>query len=296
MSILIKDRLRNANGNGTPADEPTVELEFITPEIAAEYLAANTRNRKLRERRLTGMVGDMIEGRWKLSTNAITFDRDGVLLNGQHTLTAIVQSGMAQRLIVCRNWPTEAQDVMDSGAARTFSDALRIAGVSNYNTVAASTRSVYAYRVNGVLCGTAQLKRPTNAQLHQELAAHPLLPSIVPHKSPFPGLNAGMYGGALYLFSRANADDAVEFDRLMRTGDGLNVGHPIHTLRDRIMRDQAAVHSQLRASVKSVFLVRTWNAWRGGESLVKLQFNPGGARPDRHPLIDGCPIVPEVER
>lgn len=296
MSILIKDRLRNANGNGTPADEPTVELEFITPDIAAEYLTANTRNRKLHKARLAGMIEDMAKGRWQLSVNAITFDCGGVLLNGQHTLTAIVRSGMAQRLIVCRNWPTEAQDVMDSGSARNLADALNLAGIPNCKPVAAAIRSLNTYQRYGKLTSSNLYRAATTSELQQEFVDHPGLLKYVASHGPIPGLSAGMYGAALYLFSLASEEDALEFDRLLRTGDGLYVGHPIHTLRERIVRDQAVTHSNLMPIVKSVFLVRTWNAWRTGESLTRLQFKTGGARPDRHPLIDGCPIVPEVER
>ena len=65
-------------------------FEFVTPELAEELLRDfNTHNRRLRSRQVSLYAESMRQDRWSLNGEPIQFDADGVLLNGQHRLTAI---------------------------------------------------------------------------------------------------------------------------------------------------------------------------------------------------------------
>ena len=80
----------------------TVEIEDITPEKAVEYLDNNFKHREIKQTRVDKYVASMTEGNWKFNGKVITFNKDGVLLNGQHRLTAVVQSGVPLRTLVVR--------------------------------------------------------------------------------------------------------------------------------------------------------------------------------------------------
>lgn len=100
--------------------EYTSKIETITPERAADILANhNPGNRPLARARVRSYAQEMAEHRWRLSPQGISFDGQGNLVDGQHRLAAIKQSGQPQQLYVTRNVDKEAARVMDQGLART---------------------------------------------------------------------------------------------------------------------------------------------------------------------------------
>ena len=69
----------------------------VTPALAKMMLEKNTRNRRLSNAWVRKLADDMSNGRWhKIGNDAITFDTDGNLTNGQHRLQAIIMSGTTQ--------------------------------------------------------------------------------------------------------------------------------------------------------------------------------------------------------
>ena len=82
----------------------TMTREQITPEKAKLYLNANKGNRKISKGKVKSLAQDILAGNWKEKTgDAITFDEDGILRNGQHRLSAIVEADKPIETWVCRN-------------------------------------------------------------------------------------------------------------------------------------------------------------------------------------------------
>lgn len=79
-------------------------VENITPEIAAEYLKKNVRNyrKKMNRNVIRKYASDMKAGLWELNGEAIEFDDEGFLKNGQHRLAAIIMSGTTVKIAVIR--------------------------------------------------------------------------------------------------------------------------------------------------------------------------------------------------
>ena len=75
---------------------------LVTPELASKWLEKNIDNRNLRKNTINQYVNDMKNGKWSLVGDSITFDKDGILTNGQHRLYAVVQSNTAQYFNVMR--------------------------------------------------------------------------------------------------------------------------------------------------------------------------------------------------
>lgn len=107
--------------------EPTVMRFIVTPAQATEWLNSNTRNRRVRQGKVDQYTRDMKAGRWDTALcDPIAFNSAGELLNGQHRLWAIVESGVTLSLYVQFNVPNETQLVMDGGALRRPEDYERI--------------------------------------------------------------------------------------------------------------------------------------------------------------------------
>ena len=72
----------------------------ISPEAAAQLLEGNTRNRKINKNAIKRYSALMSQGLWKPGNDAICVAPDGTLLNGQHRLTAVIDSGVSVDMLV----------------------------------------------------------------------------------------------------------------------------------------------------------------------------------------------------
>ena len=108
-------------------DDMDIRVEIITPEIAKEYLSKNhVINRRMRRLRVMAYAYDMRNGAWQFNGEAIRFDRNGNLVDGQHRLAAIIQAGVPIKMVVMRN--VDECAIYDRGAARSTTDSLVMAG------------------------------------------------------------------------------------------------------------------------------------------------------------------------
>lgn len=98
------------------------EYGDVTPELAQHYLTYNTENRNLRQRHVERLASDMSKGAYVANHQGIAFDTEGKLIDGQHRLHAIVQSGVTVQMMIARDVPVEARRYIDTGARRSASD------------------------------------------------------------------------------------------------------------------------------------------------------------------------------
>ncbi len=105
---------------------PRCEKMDVTPAQAREWLKHNTRNRLLSPTTVAGYVDEMKSGRWRLVGDAITFNTQGELINGQHRLTAVVESNVICAFWVVFDADDAAKSLIDLGRARTVPDTLRM--------------------------------------------------------------------------------------------------------------------------------------------------------------------------
>lgn len=101
-------------------------VELITPEVAAEYLANNYEsNRPVRKTYVSTLAQSMLDGEF-VSMNGQTIvlgADDGKLYDGQHRLMAIVQSGVAQEMLVARvDGGIGTYMTLDAGTPRRVAD------------------------------------------------------------------------------------------------------------------------------------------------------------------------------
>lgn len=102
------------------------EIINVTPAMAAEWLSCNTSNRNLRRTTVEGLKAAFKRGEYVATHQGIAFSAGGVLLDGQHRLTAIseLRDGSFP-MLVTRGLSDEAFKAMDIGVKRTAADALR---------------------------------------------------------------------------------------------------------------------------------------------------------------------------
>ena len=107
----------------------TVEAETIGPATAKVYLTKAAPNRSINKRNVDRLAKAMASGAWRVTHQGIAFDENGQLIDGQHRLAAIVQSGKTIKLLVSRYSADAPMSVLDSGSSRSVSDRVQIAGI-----------------------------------------------------------------------------------------------------------------------------------------------------------------------
>jgi hypothetical protein len=125
-------------------DYSTIDLsvELIDPSKASAFLRRNFGdNRKISPSNVDEWAAAMRTGTWELSSDAITFDVAGNMINGQHRLTSIVKSGTTQPFIVVRNMPIQSAQVIDLGKKRMMHERLTVAGNPISKNVCAAVRN-----------------------------------------------------------------------------------------------------------------------------------------------------------
>ena len=75
-----------------------IKLETITPEKAKSILQNNNANRPLNENHILFLAREMLAEQWMATPDTIKIGHHGNLLDGQHRLSALVESG--NRLLI----------------------------------------------------------------------------------------------------------------------------------------------------------------------------------------------------
>ena len=109
---------------------PAVSWEVITPEIAHMYLEKNFDNRRKRPSTVAFYASAMKKNQWYITHQAIAFDENGNIIDGQHRLDSVIRSGIPVLFLVVRGVPSETKRVCDQMLKRGGDDALRWAGES----------------------------------------------------------------------------------------------------------------------------------------------------------------------
>jgi len=126
-----------------------VETVELTPEDAQKLLNASqgSRQRVLRKSLVERIEHAIRTGQWRETHQPIALNADGVVIDGQHRLTAIARADRPVMVMIARGVPDETFDVIDTGAARGPSDVLTLGGFTNAAQLAAAVRMMLAYDV-----------------------------------------------------------------------------------------------------------------------------------------------------
>ena len=125
-----------------------VSIKTVSPKMAKKYLENNGTNRPISKIQLEMLIRVIEAGKWRLTHQGIAFYEDGELADGQHRLSAIVETQKSQRMPVFTGIKREQDTIMaiDSGKGRTARDSAIIAGVDVKGKSASIVRALeYGY-------------------------------------------------------------------------------------------------------------------------------------------------------
>jgi hypothetical protein len=259
--------------------------ELITPEIAARILATvNVGNRPIAQHIVRSYAAEMSSGNWMESHQGPAFDEDGNLLDGQHRLAAIVESGHSVFMNVTYNVPRASFDVLDIGYKRTAAHVI---------TGANATVQAAACRYLTDPPRLVYVGRLLNRQAVEIAASHPRLEeaaALGQHCYKATRIAAGMHAAMLVLAWDQGASDELVADWIngLVLGESLTADDPRLLLRNRWMTQSKYLNSGASRSQSSFLLARAWNAYATGTRMAKLQLpRLDGPTPNRALEIQG---------
>jgi hypothetical protein len=100
------------------------EVVTITPAEATSWLRANEHNRPVRKNHVLFLANQIKSGLWQINGQAIVIADNEQVLDGQHRLLAIIESGKSIKTLVVYGITPEAFSTIDTGAVRSSADAL----------------------------------------------------------------------------------------------------------------------------------------------------------------------------
>jgi hypothetical protein len=124
----------------------TAKVELITPEIAAEWLKKNDHNRKLTQSNVKKIEHALLNDEWQVSGQSIIIAWDGSVMDGQHRLEGVVNTGISMWNLVCRGVDPKVFSVIDTGKARNGADTLSISGVGDSTKIASLVKLYEGYK------------------------------------------------------------------------------------------------------------------------------------------------------
>ena len=235
---------------------------LITPKQAAAWLEGHTHNRSLSHSKAMGYAKDMKDGKWDLNGEAIIFDWNGMLQDGQHRLWACIESDTAFKSLITTGIDPATFATIDTGKGRSASDLLSIEKYPEQATLAATAKLVMAYRAGSVRGNYTRKNRETL----DFVKANPGLIDWVLKAKKAPRVKAVTthLAAICYIAAEAHPEQASIFMHQFKTGENLTMGSPVLTVRNRVFTDNA-----LRNAEKFELVVRAWNAFIENRALVK---------------------------
>jgi hypothetical protein len=266
-----------------PVTQRTVTVRVkITPDLARLWMDRNTDNRPMSESYTYRLISDIREGRWKFDGSPIRFSKQGVLIDGQHRLTACIRSGIPIDSNVTFGLDHEAQMVIDGGRVRTVANNLYLRHVKNAVSVAALARTIVADQMFGIR--SARWASISRTKIEEFVNSHPEL-SEISRRYTMRNCSQSIVDFCYYQFSGQDPQLAARFfGELCGSGAGLEETNPVLHLRNRL-----DVNAQSRAKLPSIEIIaifrKAWIAYRDNVPMRSLRWRAGGPKPEEFPEI-----------
>jgi hypothetical protein len=263
MEAWLKERLNKG------AKGPYAEVTTLTPVLASLLLQRNIGNRQIGPHNAEQIKADLLSGRWCFNGESIVISETGVLLDGQHRCSAVVETRVSIPVVLVFGPKEESRFTIDIGRPKSAANFLGMKGYRDTPSLASAISLVIEYGKTGTIAPS--FKRPTKTEI---VTAADELRGIQASLDAVQGCtrvrlgSRGVFAFCHYTFKRRGSkEDADEFMRLLIEGDGLRKGDPIFHCRDRLLK----MESTARQSSRAETIFRGWNMWRRGETVNPSQ-------------------------
>lgn len=254
------------------------EIKLVTPEMAMELLKRNINNRRLSERTVGYYAEQMRNNEWRLTGQGISISENGVILDGQHRLEAVVRAKTPVKFLIIYGVKDDTFANYDVGKNRSFGDVFDIQGIP-YSSLVSSIIVSYHRRILGITHRPDHKKQLSkknaltlyykNAELFKEIAKNST--RIYSYSRL---LRAAYMGGfmAYLIIEKKHSPEKVYsfFDQIL---SGRNIeNNTILLLRDNLIKDGTGRY-KMSPKMKDALIIITWNRYVKGVEINRLRYS-----------------------
>jgi hypothetical protein len=279
---------------------PDVQRATIGKERAREYLLCvnEEKQRQKNKSRVKVYCRVMNAGAWRPWVPMIAFNRKGELINGQHVLTAFVESDLKKlEITVQRNLDSDAYDAFDKNRVRSAADDLHAEGVERATQILPVASVIWQYE-RGLFDGLRYLNVKSGDEFpapSEKAEIYRTHPGIVDHLHKSPSRSASYFSlgamrAASWILHQYFPDAAPAFFRsFLQCVNIPTADHPINRLRQELLnrrKDEKALNAgKTLARIFKAFLLCQAKQPAEGALLKKNESFPdirAGLFPDIH--------------
>jgi hypothetical protein len=248
--------------------------------MADRLLERNTHNRHIRVSKTAELVRGFENGDWQLNGEAIKFDWNGVLLDGQHRCKAIKEVGEgAYPSVLIWGLDPKSQETMDQVLKRAAFEQMTLAGIDADATLAATIRVLIRWQ-DGLLFTAPRSSRVTNTNIVAWGLAHP---DAIERLREFSargyrriiGCPPSITMAVAYRLDQIAPKTAQDFFSGLLSPVGIAEGSPILALRQRLERILATRYAVPDRDLIGYYIA-AWNGYRDGRNMAQVLGPRGG--------------------
>lgn len=265
----------------TETKEPqTAKIEqkvlTITPEIAADFLSRNVKNRKVLNTVVSSYAAQMKRGEWQLTPQGVSFNEFNELIDGQHRMLAVIEANTDVDMFVFYNVPDAAFKVFDTGNKRTAAQIFQMDGIKNPSEITSGTKR-YLWMLKTKTNDLSKLhgnKSISNSGLLEFYYDNKALIDEVVFKAKKYYRKSALYPKseiiAIYLYLHLHKKHSLSiidgfFNQLFIGRNIVNNG--IELLRSKLIQAALLKSHRLTNGSKIIFLKKVWNAFIEDKTL-----------------------------
>lgn len=264
----------------------------IGPAEATRLLENNKDNRSISDKVVQQYAREMAAGNWRETGNPINIGVSGNLLNGQHRLWAIIESGVTLRFHVIYETDEEAFATFDTGRTRDLTAliGMRHAEHPDKACVGGAARLVRMWEETPRDRNFNPNTLPTRQSM-VEYASEMLEDPDFDWATRVAGQNVPLrvgrtwYAAALYVIASSQnkseeaEDMVVGFHNGVAKGIGLEEGDPRLALRTYVTK-RGAPRGISEQRIYMALTVRAWNAFVKGRRLANVTWRGDSVFPE----------------
>ncbi len=270
---------------------------MVDPPKAQTWLQKGGKNRSLNIKHVKRLAVLMQEGRWVLNGQTISFSADGKLLDGQHRLNAVIESGVTVPMSVSYGVEDErAFETYDVTSLKRGADQIaRMDGIKDATSAVSIARRLCAWENTK----NKEEFRLTN-QKYADINNHDVLDYLrsnlaeienmlpsVRSALPYKRCGAGSaFVAALILCNRVDDVATMLFVEGLKTGAGLTENSPIHRLRERLIDPPQRRGLAWETEVMAL-TIKSFNKYANDKPIKYLRWIQGGDTPETFPVPGG---------
>lgn len=281
----------SAVGNQGPREDEMRTYEAkIGPEEARRMLgnSAHFDNRNISKERVRNYAADMRNGAWLVNGEPIIMDDNAVVIDGQHRLHAVIQSGATVAFLIVEGVPRERARTIDQGLSRTIAHSMQMGGHKNAVLVVAAARSLHDLRANvDPRCETGRRHNKQNGLatasevdefLRSDAKGIEDFVEAMPRGASKAVRLSELAALSFELALMESQSDALEWASGFE--GGLPATDPRQVLRERFIDDRLVIASRTsrqrivarHREQRMDLMVQSWNLWCGGHQATWRSF------------------------